>query len=64
MVTRWERVFLCQLFIMLITHIKELYRDSSNNESVEADWRKTIMYKTCQMLGNKVCFFLQKTKDN
>ncbi|VDK70646.1 unnamed protein product [Litomosoides sigmodontis] len=63
-VTRWERVFLCQLFIMLITHIKELYCGSSNNDSVEADWRKTIVYKTCQMLGNKVHDELEKGNDN
>lgn len=60
MMTRWERVFLCQLFITLFIHVKELYCGDSKNDSVETNWRKTIVYKTCQMLGNKVCFFSAK----
>uniref|UniRef100_A0AAF5PRM4 Nucleolar pre-ribosomal-associated protein 1 C-terminal domain-containing protein n=2 Tax=Wuchereria bancrofti TaxID=6293 RepID=A0AAF5PRM4_WUCBA len=62
--TSWERVFLCQLFITLITHIKDLYSGSANNDSVETNWRKTIVYKTCQILGNKVCNELEKENND
>uniref|UniRef100_A0A0R3RVI4 NopRA1 domain-containing protein n=1 Tax=Elaeophora elaphi TaxID=1147741 RepID=A0A0R3RVI4_9BILA len=63
-VTRWERIFLCQLFVTLVTHIKELHCDKLNTESIEDNWRKTIVYKTCRMLGNKVCDELEKENDN
>ncbi|EFO22492.1 hypothetical protein LOAG_05995 [Loa loa] len=63
MITRWERVFLCQLFVMLVTHVKDLYCNS-NHDSMDANWRKTMVYKTCQMLGNKVCDELEKQNDD
>ncbi|KAK6100286.1 hypothetical protein QQG55_0025 [Brugia pahangi] len=61
--TSWERVFLCQLFITLITHIRDIYSGNVNSDSMEINWRKTIVYKTCEMLGNKVCNELEKEND-
>ncbi|KAM3724667.1 Nucleolar pre-ribosomal-associated protein [Dirofilaria immitis] len=63
-ITRWERIFLCQLFIILVTHIKELNCTNSNDNATEANWRKIITYKTCRMLGNKVCDELEKGNDD
>uniref|UniRef100_A0A915PS98 Nucleolar pre-ribosomal-associated protein 1 C-terminal domain-containing protein n=1 Tax=Setaria digitata TaxID=48799 RepID=A0A915PS98_9BILA len=61
--TRWERVFLCQLFIMLFTHLKEIFCDASNSGTLETKWHGTIAYKTCRILGNKVYDELEKEND-
>ncbi|VDN01097.1 unnamed protein product [Thelazia callipaeda] len=61
--TRWERVFLCQLFITLISHVKELHCKGST-EIKGAKLHKDVVSKTCEILGKKVCEELEKENDD
>ncbi|KHN73788.1 Nucleolar pre-ribosomal-associated protein 1 [Toxocara canis] len=58
-VTRWEKVFLCQLFVTLLEHVRT---DYLNDESLTSD-EIALQQKICQMLGAKVQKVLAEEDD-
>lgn len=48
--TRWEKIFLCQLFVTLLEHIRNVFINDEKMSSSEI----LLQQKICQMLGRKV----------
>ncbi|VDK18660.1 unnamed protein product [Anisakis simplex] len=62
--SRWEKVFLCQLFITLYEHIKTFMMNETNQNDIKSKNQIALQQKICQMLSRKMKQMLDEVDDS